>query len=65
MAEVPESLLALLKPGGRLMAVVGDEPIMRVERHTCVAAGEFASQILWDIVAPRLHGFAEHPSFSF
>ena len=60
-----DQFLHQLKPGGRLLAVVGDEPIMRVERHTCVAAGEFASQILWDIVAPRLHGFAEHPSFSF
>ncbi|MEY2780398.1 MAG: hypothetical protein RL307_102 [Pseudomonadota bacterium] len=65
VAEVPESLLALLKPGGRLLAVVGDEPIMRVERHTCVAAGQYDCQILWDIVTPRLHGFAEHPSFSF
>ncbi len=65
VAEVPESLLALLKPGGRLLAVVGDEPIMRVERHTCVAAGQYDCQIHWDIVTPRLHGFAEHPSFSF
>lgn len=65
VAEVPESLLALLKPGGRLLAVVGDEPIMQVERHVCVADGQFASQALWDIVTPRLQGFAEHPSFSF
>jgi protein-L-isoaspartate(D-aspartate) O-methyltransferase len=65
VAEVPATLLSLLKPGGRLLAVVGDAPIMRVERHTCVTPGEYAVQSLWDIVAPRLHGFAEHPSFSF
>ena len=49
----------------RLLAIVGDEPIMRVERHTCIQPGDYAVQSLWDIVAPRLHGFAEHPSFSF
>lgn len=65
VAEVPAGLLALLKPGGRLLAIVGDEPIMRVERHTCIQPGDYAAQSLWDIVAPRLHGFAEHPSFSF
>ena len=65
VAEVPDSLLSLLKPGGRLLATVGDEPIMRVERHTCIGPGQHTSQVLWDIVVPRLHGFAEHPSFSF
>lgn len=65
VAEVPERLLSLLKPGGRLLAVVGHEPIMRVERHTRLDQGECTCQILWDIVAPRLLGFAEHPSFSF
>ena len=65
VAEVPATLLSLLNPGGRLLAIVGDTPIMRVERHTCVTPGEYAVQSLWDIVAPRLHGFAEHPSFSF
>ena len=65
VADVPEALLALLKPHGRLLAIVGDAPIMRVERHTRVNDHDFSMEVLWDIVAPRLSGFAEHSQFSF
>jgi len=65
VADVPEALLGLLKPHGRLLAIVGDAPIMRVERHTRVSDHDFQVEVLWDIVAPRLSGFAEHSQFSF
>jgi protein-L-isoaspartate(D-aspartate) O-methyltransferase len=65
VADLPEALLALLKPHGRLLAIVGDAPIMRVERHTRVNDHDFSMEVLWDIVAPRLSGFAEHSQFSF
>lgn len=65
VADVPEALLGLLKPHGRLLAIVGDAPIMRVERHTRVSDHDFQMEVLWDIVAPRLSGFAEHSQFSF
>ncbi|HZF79103.1 MAG TPA: protein-L-isoaspartate O-methyltransferase, partial [Rubrivivax sp.] len=34
VAEVPPVLLQQLKPGGRLVAVVGEEPIMRARSYT-------------------------------
>ena len=65
VAEVPDELLNLLKPQGRILAVVGDEPMMQATRITRQADGSGHSQILWDVVTPRLHGFAEHSSFHF
>jgi protein-L-isoaspartate(D-aspartate) O-methyltransferase len=63
--EVPRVLLQQLKVGGRLAAVVGDEPVMRARLYT--RAGETAwSEIdLFDTVAPRLDGFAEPTRFHF
>jgi protein-L-isoaspartate(D-aspartate) O-methyltransferase len=55
----------MLKPGGRLLAVVGDEPMMQATRFTLLPDGSTHSQILWDVVTPRLHGFAETPAFQF
>lgn len=65
VAEVPAALLAQLKVGGRLAAVVGDEPIMRAV--LIVRRGEAAWQRveLFDTVAPRLEHFPEPSRFSF
>ena len=64
VASVPQELLALLRDGGRLAAVVGDEPMMRatiVRRQ-----GERFETILpWDTVAPRLRNFPEPSGFRF
>jgi protein-L-isoaspartate(D-aspartate) O-methyltransferase len=65
VAQVPEELLKLLKPGGRLIAVVGEEPMMHVTRFTRGSHGDIHSQVLWDVVLPRLHGFAQAPAFQF
>ena len=65
VAEVPQSLLDQLKPGGRLLAIVGDEPVMRAMLITRVAAAQFKREALFDTVAPRLQGFAEPPPFRF
>ena len=54
-----------LKPGGRLVAIVGDEPVMRATLVTCVAAAQFRREELFDTVAPRLQGFAEPSPFRF
>jgi protein-L-isoaspartate(D-aspartate) O-methyltransferase len=69
VAHIPASLLAQLKPGGRLVAVVGEEPMMRatfVTKPVQAAAtdGTVTTQP-WDTVAPRLLGFAEDSKFSF
>jgi protein-L-isoaspartate(D-aspartate) O-methyltransferase len=65
VAEVPQALLAQLKPGGRLVAIVGQEPVMRAVLITRVAGTQFKSETLFDTVAPRLQGFAEPAPFRF
>ncbi len=65
VAEVPQALLDQLKPGGRLLAIVGQEPVMRAVRITRHSATALDSQDLFDTVAPRLLGFAEAPRFQF
>lgn len=65
VAEVPRGLLEQLKVGGRLAAIVGDEPVMRAKLFTRIAEGAFAERDLFDTVAPRLEGFPEHPRFAF
>ena len=64
VAEVPQSLLALLREGGRLGAIVGQEPMMRATfvRRT---GNQFETTQPWDTVAPRLQGFAEPSRFTF
>jgi protein-L-isoaspartate(D-aspartate) O-methyltransferase len=65
VAEVPRDLLQQLKVGGRLAAIVGDEPVMRARLFTRVSETAFAERDLFDTVAPRLEGFAEHTRFAF
>jgi protein-L-isoaspartate(D-aspartate) O-methyltransferase len=65
VAQVPAALLDLLRAGGRLMAVVGEEPIMQATRFTRASHGDVHTQVLWDVVLPRLHGFAQTPAFQF
>ncbi len=65
VAAVPKSLLMQLAPGGRLAAIVGQQPIMRAMLYTRSAAAAFHSVELFDTVAPRLDGFAEPSKFTF
>lgn len=65
VAQVPETLKKLLKPGGRLAAIVGNEPIMCAMFVSRAADGSFISTQPWDTVAPRLLGFADTAKFSF
>jgi protein-L-isoaspartate(D-aspartate) O-methyltransferase len=64
VAEVPAFLLTQLKPTGRLMAIVGQSPMMRAHLVKCDAVGRSVTQA-WDTVAPRLQGFAEPSRFVF
>ena len=65
VAEIPHKLLEQLKPGGRLMAIVGDVPVMRATLVTRVGDAEYRTTQGWDTVAPRLLNFPEHPRFNF
>ena len=62
---VPQVLLDQLKPGGRLVAVIGQEPVMRAQRITRQSATALQTDNLFDTVVPRLAGFAEPTQFSF
>jgi protein-L-isoaspartate(D-aspartate) O-methyltransferase len=65
VAFVPPRLLDQLKVGGRLVAVVGSEPVMRAVLVTRTGDADFRTVELFDTVAGRLPGFAEAPAFSF
>jgi protein-L-isoaspartate(D-aspartate) O-methyltransferase len=65
LSAVPQALLAELKVGGRLAAIVGQEPVMRATLVTRVGEAEFRSVELFDTVAPRLLGFDEPSRFHF
>jgi protein-L-isoaspartate(D-aspartate) O-methyltransferase len=65
VTEVPQSLLDLLKVGGRLAGIVGDEPVMRATFVTRVSATEFTTRKPWDCNAPRLQNFPEPSRFQF
>ncbi len=65
VAELPQSLLAQLKIGGRLIAIVGDEPVMCVTLVTRTGEAEFITSSPWDTVAPRLLNFPEPSHFTF
>lgn len=65
VVEVPHNLLALLKVGGRLAAIVGDEPVMRATIVTRTSDTNFRTVQSWDTVAPRLQNFPEPSRFKF
>lgn len=65
VASVPESLLSLLKPQGRLVAIVGEDPIMQAHFVTRTGEGQFETRNPWDICVPRLQGFPEKSAFRF
>ncbi len=65
VASVPAALLAQLKVGGRLGAIVGEGPMMRAQFITRTGEATFDTAEPWDTVATRLHHFAEPSRFSF
>jgi len=63
--EVPASLLAQLKVGGRLSAIVGFEPVMRATFITRTGETSYTTAQPWDTMAPRLAHFPEPSRFHF
>ena len=63
--EVPPALLQQLKIGGRLIAIVGEEPIMQATLYTRTSESAWNHRELWDTTAPRLMGFPEPSRFHF
>ena len=65
VAEVPPALLKQLKVGGRLVAIVGSEPIMHAMVITRTSETNFKSDEKWDDNAPRLQNFPQPSAFKF
>ena len=65
VAVVPHALLAHLKVGGRMAAIVGEPPMMRATFVTRVSDAEYRTTQPWDTLAQRLLNFPEPPRFSF
>jgi protein-L-isoaspartate(D-aspartate) O-methyltransferase len=65
VARIPQNLLGSLKVGGRLGAIVGEEPMMRAHFVTRTSESKWDTVQPWDTVAPRLLNFAEPSRFSF
>ena len=65
VAEVPAALLQQLSIGGRLVAIVGEEPMMRATLITRTSDSSWTTTEPWDSNAARLSGFAEPSRFKF
>jgi protein-L-isoaspartate(D-aspartate) O-methyltransferase len=65
VAEIPQALLSQLKLGGRLVAIVGEDPIMHAQVVTRTSESNFTSEDKWDDNAPRLQNFPQPSSFKF
>ncbi|MCX7247677.1 MAG: protein-L-isoaspartate O-methyltransferase [Burkholderiales bacterium] len=65
VAEVPQNLLAQLKVGGRLLAIVGQEPVMRATIVSRTGEADFSTRQPWDSAAPTLLNFPVPSPFRF
>jgi len=65
VSAVPRALLEQLREGGRLVAIVGEEPIMRARLFTRASDTAWTDADLFDTVAPRLLHFPEPSPFKF
>lgn len=62
---IPASLLAQLRVGGRLAAIVGQAPVMEAQLVTCTAEGVYSTNNLFETVVPPLDGVAAATAFAF
>lgn len=65
VAELPQTLLDQLAVGGRLVAIEGDEPVMRATLYQRETTERLHSQVLFETVVPRLVGFEPVSRFRF
>ena len=63
--SIPELFLQRLAPGGRLVAVTGDAPVMFAQIVTRTSDTGFTAENVFETCAPRLSGFPEPGRFHF
>lgn len=62
---LPEAFKNSLKPGGRLFAIVGDDPVMHANLITCVTPGKFESVTLFETSVTPLQNVPSPNRFIF
>lgn len=62
---IPDAFLQRLSVGGRLIAIVGDAPVMEAQLITRTADSSFSAQTLFETVARPLTGFPVKDRFRF
>ena len=65
MPVLPDGFAASLKPGGRLLAIVGDAPVMSARLVTCVSAGEYNAVDLFETCVAPLRNAVQPERFVF
>ena len=62
---LPESFRAALKPGGRLLAVVGEAPVMEARLVTSAGSGAYNAVTLFETCIPSLRNAPQPERFVF
>lgn len=62
---LPQAFQDSLKVGGRLFAVVGEDPVMEAQRVVCVAEGVFHTTNLFETSVPSLRNAMQPQRFIF
>lgn len=65
LSALPETLSACLNPGARVVAFVGEFPVVQALLLTAGAQGTLSSQVLFETALKPLRGFAKPSSFKF
>ena len=65
MPVLPDAFLKSLRPGGRLIAVVGEPPVMEAQLITCVAAGAYSTTGLFETCIAPLRNTVQPERFVF
>lgn len=63
--SIPANLLEKLNVGGRLFAVVGDQPVMSATLITCNADRSLREEVLFETSLPRLESAEQEDIFNF
>ncbi|MFM7569571.1 MAG: protein-L-isoaspartate O-methyltransferase family protein [Betaproteobacteria bacterium] len=62
---VPDSLLQALHPGGRIIAIVGEPPVMTAQLITRASEARFTAEPLFETIVTPLVGFPRKERFVF
>jgi protein-L-isoaspartate(D-aspartate) O-methyltransferase len=65
MPVLPDAFPKSLRPGGRLIAVVGEPPVMEAQLITCIAAGAYSTTGLFETCIAPLKNAVQPERFVF